>query len=56
MLVDLRLAHDDPFLVQRTPDGRTVLTIPFEVLTRAFNAYSANRAQFEAAAQQETRQ
>lgn len=56
MLVDLRLDSEDPYLVQRTPDGRTVITIPFHVLTRAFNAYTANRAQFEAAAQQETRQ
>lgn len=56
MLVDLRLNSEDPYLVQRTPDGATILTIPFDVLMRAFNAYTANRAQFETAAQKETRQ
>jgi hypothetical protein len=56
MLVDLRLNSEDAFMVQRTPDGRTVLSIPLDVLMRAFTAFHANRAQFEQAAQQETRQ
>lgn len=56
MLVDLRLNPEDAYLVKRNLDGTTIVTIPFDALMRAFNAYQANRAHFESAAQQETRQ
>lgn len=56
MLVDLKLLPADAFMIQRASDGRTTLSIPLEVLTRAFAAFQVNRAQLEIAAQQETRQ
>lgn len=53
MLVDLTLKHNDAYMVQKTPDGRTVLSIPLDVLTRAYDAYLINKLQFDRAAQQE---
>jgi hypothetical protein len=53
MLVDLKLMPADAYMVQRAPDGRTTISLPLEVLTRAFAAFQANRAHLESAAQQE---
>lgn len=50
MLVDLRLSPDDPFMAQRDLEGRVTLTIPLDVLQRAFLAYLPNRSNFEQAA------
>lgn len=53
MLVDLTLKHNDAYMVQKSPDGRTIVSIPLDVLTRAYDAYLINKLQFDRAAQQE---
>lgn len=53
MLVDLKLDRADCFMIQRQVNGDTTITIPFDVLTRAFAAYHSNPAHFDNAAQQE---
>lgn len=53
MLIDLKLADSEMFMVRRDADGTAVLTIPLETLNRAHAAYIANQAHFDAAAKQE---
>ena len=53
MLVDLKLADSEMFMVRRDADGTAVLTIPIETLNRAHAAYLANQAHFDDAVKQE---
>jgi len=55
MLVDLKLDRSDCFMIQRQVNGDTTITIPLDVLSRAFAAYQSNQAHFDAAAEQERR-
>lgn len=55
MLVDIILRPEDMLMVQRGPDGKTTISIPLDVLTRAHAAYLANQAHFDTAAQTERR-
>lgn len=47
MLVDITLHPTDAFQITRSAEGKTTLTIPLGVLTRAHLSYLAKKPEFD---------
>lgn len=54
MLVDITLQPEDLFQITHNAEGKTILTIPLDLLVRSHAAYLANKPRFEEAARKGT--
>lgn len=55
MLVDIALDASDMLMVQRDSAGKTTISLPLEVIARAYASYMANKAHFDTATETQRR-